>query len=234
MKQIIFPLIAVLLISSQQANSSPANLIHISNYTADNLSGLQWLDLSVTIGRSYNDVSTDTDLFENGWHYASASEFDQLATNYALNYDLNDLRDPSEIWNGATEDFFIAKGLLDLLGKTYTYIPPSSATYELRYSTYYSKVITSDIVDTESGTHNTGYFGYSKSSVRGYATTVGAIFEVNGSINSFDESIPDLISNHQVASLLVRDSPSPVPLPSAISFFIAGLLGLNVFFKKRC
>jgi hypothetical protein len=63
-----------------QANAS---IIDNGPYTTDTESGLDWLDVTLSIDRSYDDVSTQFGSagdFE-GWRYASGLEFEQLWNN---------------------------------------------------------------------------------------------------------------------------------------------------------
>ncbi len=72
----IASLIVALIISTDVS----ALLIDNGSYTTDSESGLDWLDLTETIGMSYNDVSSQFGyggLFE-GWQYATRNEISTL------------------------------------------------------------------------------------------------------------------------------------------------------------
>ena len=63
-----------------------ASIIDNGNYTTDTLSGLDWLDLTETTGRNYNEVYDDInnsggDFGAGEWRYASQSEFQSLLSN---------------------------------------------------------------------------------------------------------------------------------------------------------
>lgn len=64
--------------------SVKADIIDNGAYTTDTLSGLDWLDVTESINKSYNDV---IELLENngdfsGYRYATADEFNTLISNY--------------------------------------------------------------------------------------------------------------------------------------------------------
>ena len=74
--------IKLIVIASMFLFSSTSNAAIIDNntFTTDTESGLDWLDVTFTVDRSYNDVSSQvggSGDFE-GWRYASRQEFDTL------------------------------------------------------------------------------------------------------------------------------------------------------------
>lgn len=75
-------------------SSANAAFIDSGNFTTDTTTGLDWLDLSETMGRSHQDVYYDihddptyesNNVFSalDGWRYASRLEFNALAINWA-------------------------------------------------------------------------------------------------------------------------------------------------------
>ena len=76
--KVISIVVATLAIASLSSNSS-SELIDKGRYTADTVSGLDWLDLSYTLGRSYNSVANGLGGFiEGGWRIATTAEVDDL------------------------------------------------------------------------------------------------------------------------------------------------------------
>jgi hypothetical protein len=63
--------------------ASSAVLVDKGNYTLDTSSHLQWLDLSLTAGLSYNDVITNNGVnyVAQGWRYATGAELGGLFTD---------------------------------------------------------------------------------------------------------------------------------------------------------
>lgn len=73
--------VAVLLCSFQ---NSYAIFIDKGTYLTDTTSGFDWLDVTASVNRSYNDVSSQFGiggLFE-GWRYATGLEFNGLVANW--------------------------------------------------------------------------------------------------------------------------------------------------------
>lgn len=71
----------------------PAGAATVDNgdFTTDTISGLDWLDLTLTTNRSYNNVASqlgDGGDFD-GWRYASVVEVEQLWTNAGIAYESN-------------------------------------------------------------------------------------------------------------------------------------------------
>lgn len=79
---------SVILVSSliycNIASASTADFIDHGNYTTDTISGLDWLDVTLSLKRTFNDVSSQFGVggdFE-GWRYASGIEFNQMVKNF--------------------------------------------------------------------------------------------------------------------------------------------------------
>lgn len=75
--------VVVMLVCSIQ--SAGAAFIDYGSYLADTESGLEWLDVTASVGLSYDDVSAnfgDGGLFP-GWRYASTAEFQGLLAGWA-------------------------------------------------------------------------------------------------------------------------------------------------------
>lgn len=63
------------------AGSTHAALINLGDVTRDDVTGLEWLDLTFTVGMSYNDVSASLDdIYGGGWRYATFDEIDAFVT----------------------------------------------------------------------------------------------------------------------------------------------------------
>ncbi|NOQ76980.1 MAG: hypothetical protein GQ475_04155 [Methylococcaceae bacterium] len=64
--------------------SVKADIIDNGTYTTDTLSGLDWLDVTASINKSYNDVIDQFDANGefSGYRYATANEFNTLISHY--------------------------------------------------------------------------------------------------------------------------------------------------------
>lgn len=75
-------LLAATLISA--AFNSHAAIIDYGSFLSDSATGLDWLDVTTTVNRSFNDVSNQfgTGGDFQGWRYATGSEFNTLLFNW--------------------------------------------------------------------------------------------------------------------------------------------------------
>lgn len=97
---------------------SAANAAIIDNdwYTTDTESGLDWLDVTITDGLTYEYVSTQfgSGGEYEGWRYATAEEFNTLTSHYTgVSYETLSLRNRFVRIDGDKID-----GLVELLGST--------------------------------------------------------------------------------------------------------------------
>jgi hypothetical protein len=74
-------LLAAGLSLSTASYSAAVNFIDNGNYTTDTISGLDWLDIHETTGRSYQYVTSrlSTGGAYEGWRYATSTEFLAMA-----------------------------------------------------------------------------------------------------------------------------------------------------------
>lgn len=94
------------------AYSNSLDLVDNGTYTTDKISGLDWLDVTTTSGRSYSGVTSilGTGGPLEGWRYATRHEFMGLVSHYTdLSY-----TDPFAFYQ--SED--VLDGLIGLLGMT--------------------------------------------------------------------------------------------------------------------
>ena len=79
-KKIFFALVLT------QSISASAAIVDLGNITRDTTTGLEWLDVTETVGLSFNDVQSlmvSGGEFE-GWRYATTFEFEQLIINFGF------------------------------------------------------------------------------------------------------------------------------------------------------
>ena len=103
------------------ATNSFAELIDNGDVTTDSDSGLDWLDLTISSGRSFSDVSTQFGSngdFE-GWRYANISEVKQLLINAGADINfITALSNESGANMWAPENNGVVAPLLQLWGET--------------------------------------------------------------------------------------------------------------------
>jgi len=101
---------------------SRAEIIDLGHITRDTSTGLDWLDVTETVGISYETVITQFDeggAFE-GWRYATTAEFDQLINNFGYTATNDNCPrggaycEPSIIGNE-----LLIENIINMLGDTY-------------------------------------------------------------------------------------------------------------------
>ena len=165
--------------------------------TLDDVSGLQWLDLTETYGLMFDYVSGQFDVgseFE-GFRYATDAEVQALWSNFGIDLSTGA---PTSV-AGADPNVEIAAGILGNTWNIYAFF---------------------DYPFGASGiTANTGGTGHS--AMGAYQTDFGfTTYETIGTITSSDT----LTNIQPYGSYLVMGSP--VPVPAAVWLFGSGLLGL--------
>ena len=93
---------------------APAAIINNGTYTTDTATGLDWLDLTASIGLSYNNVSSQFGAGGAfaGWRYATGAEL----TTLLLNFEVPQL--PLFIQNPSGPQVLLASTIINTLGPT--------------------------------------------------------------------------------------------------------------------
>ncbi len=208
------------------AQAASTDFFNHDTYTTDSLSGLDWLDVTASVYRSYNDVSSQFEAggdFE-GWRYATGEEFNALATNYTGNpisstetgviYHHNDKID----------------GLVSLLGSTLdsAYLKNAGVTYD-EFNGY-----------TE-GSGQDYTFGLLADNLLSNNGHYLAVLWDDDSSNYFDYShqlhnfLGDNSRQDHSGSYLVRDTVqlTATPLPASVWLMISGVLGVVGLSRKN-
>jgi len=189
--------------------AAPVDFIDNGNSTTDSISGLEWLDVNLTAGRNYFDVSSQLGAGGefDGWRYATADEFLQMISN----------------WTGlnitAQHQIVFAEGVIDglitLLGQTSDGIfAPGSG----------NQFIQGVLADTVGSWHHQAAFIYD---LDANSNDADYIFGNGGPYSDYG-------IEGKYGAFLVRDGQlSVVPLPPALLMFGAAGLGLIVLSRKR-
>jgi hypothetical protein len=188
-------------------HAAPVDFIDNGNSTTDSLSGLEWLDVNLTAGRNYFDVSSElgTDGEFAGWRYASVNEFLQMISN----------------WTGisiAVQHQVVLPegkidGLITLLGQT------SDGIFAANGPNHFIQGVLSNEIG---GWHHQAAFIYD---LDANANDVDFIFGNAGPYSDYS------IENKYGAFLVRESQLSVVPLPPA--FLLFGAAGIGLFFASR-
>ncbi|MEE9336552.1 MAG: VPLPA-CTERM sorting domain-containing protein [Methylococcaceae bacterium] len=208
------------------AQAARTDFFDHDTYTTDSISGLDWRDVTASVGRSYNDVSSQFGTggdFE-GWKYATGAQFNALVTNYT----------GTNIAPNNTSNVFHQEekidGLVSLLGNT----------LDSHYLKNYEKTWDA-------------YHGYAEGSGLDY--TWGLLADSRNQSNSWlallldndrQNSYRDYSDSHHstrrnnrhydtAGSYLVRDTVplTATPLPASVWLMISGVLGVVGLSRKN-
>ncbi len=211
MKRTRFRLAASLL-AILWAVPSGAALINLGEVTRDTSSGLDWLDVSLTAGLSYQAVQGGM-YASDGWRFATGFEIDSLASRY--------IGSPEETFTGGL-DFIQTLVMIGLLEPTFerSFIPGITGQP--------LTIATLGYYDDETGDARVG-LGEFVVNVLVPDPAFGDSF--TGRWTTFDDFLLPNTMAPQIGSFLVRSSVS-VPEPSTAALLFIGLLG-TVLARRR-
>jgi len=198
--------ITLLLLQLVLVNNAQALAVDFENngdFTTDNISGLDWYDVSLTQGLNYNEVVSLTSrggaLEGEGWRYATAAEFSTMLGNFLS-------LAPSGFFTPAQGAF---SSLVNMLGSTAATASASTVNGRLINSNTPPHIIATQLdlaFITTSTTNNDVAIAHN-----------GIILNDSNDITS--------------GSFLVRTTV--VPVPAAVWFMGTGMIGLIGFSRKK-
>ena len=215
LKSIIGAICACLAIVSFNANTAIMNAdwqtAGDNLITQDTGNGLEWLDLTVTAGRSYNDISANfgTGMEFDGWRYATINEVHDFLTSFG--------GDPNYYTGWSTQN----NGLFDSVSPFWGDLWCIQQGCDIGDG--YSYFLTGDSM--LAGSHMSGL-------IYDLFTDVLSTEQDYMNISLINNSQNDAFGSDLRGSALVRDISS-IPIPSAAWLFGSGLIGLIGFARRK-
>jgi hypothetical protein len=224
MKILTACLLGSVLTFSSHTYAAPIDFIDNGNYTTDTKSGLDWLDVTLSVNQSYNYVSSQFGVggeYE-GWRYATGIEFNTMVSNFT-----DESHTPSDFSLRIHEEGKI-DALVGFLGSTLDayFLPAFGETYDASYGypegegMDYTYGLLLDLDPT--GNH---YLAIILDDDRTFDHPDTS--DIYGSNNLPDYAI------YNIGSYLVRDTIPTVPVPAAAFMFAPALLGFLGLRRKR-
>lgn len=195
------------------SGTASSSIIDNGLYTTDTQSGLDWLDLSDTVGLSYDYVSNQLDAggdFE-GWHYANGDQFNDL-------------------WSTLTGT---------TLDGTYGYQYANNSSALESYQNIFG--ITREFFDTSgqqpivTDRQSLGLISDDATPGRKWAASIldDTLDDSNDYFKAHSMQYGLFETRDYLGSWLVRDTAVTVPEPSIIALFSFGLVGMTFIQRKN-
>lgn len=186
---------AIICLTPSLASADTFNLVDYGNYTVDLNSGLQWLDISSTKGKSFNQVSSmlGSGGSLEGWRFATVDEFQGIFSSRGYAFSGSTTQNMST-GNLSDQPFF--QHLIGLMGPTVTNGNANSIF---------------GILGTDFANSSYQYMGQ-----------IYSFYDSSESFAKFQQGPLDTATNNAVGSYLVQNV-SPVPAPSTWILMLTGL-----------
>jgi hypothetical protein len=213
---------AISLLLSPPANATSI-LIDQGPVTYDPATKLRWLDITATMGLSYNDVLTNrsVDYVQHGWRFATDVEVDKLYRDAGLPLASNPNGTFFFTSNPGDPGYANLEHDAFTLGSEIGWTLPSLPDY-----------FTTGIFDIAPNPRNTASLGLTTLSILGYLNAgPGSRLDVTEFLDTIDKD--SYVRN--IGSFLVQDV-APVPIPGqavSLAAILLGLAGLNLWRWKQ-
>lgn len=215
---------ALALVGLTLSLTANALIVDLGNITRDTISGLDWLDLTETNGRSYNDISgkLGTGQEFEGWRYATVVEVQALWKEFGL---INGVFDP--IYESDLTQYQAFIYAVTLLGNTFNEWKPE-------WYDYGAVGITADTYEDPFSPDSPNLYQYGNGLYHAIDTD-----SWDGDSYVYRSTILSDGANTRNGSYLVYQNSPPifvppeVPVPAAAWLFGSALLGLAGIRRKK-
>jgi hypothetical protein len=207
-----YPFFLLILIFTLRFTSANAALVDNGLYTTDTITGIDWLDLTETNGKSFDEVSNQLNNGEKleGWKFATRSDIDIFWTDAGGVGPFSGLANGKSNWVGQIQR---------LWGKTYPFVYLVNG-----YAVQGSIAMTSDKSGTCSTCNLTVYIldniDLSDSNYGDYAEAI----QLNEAYRSQGQ-VP-------IGMALIRNNSAPIPEPATLSMYALGLVAVLSLVKR--
>ncbi|WP_145999096.1 PEP-CTERM sorting domain-containing protein [Oceanicoccus sp. KOV_DT_Chl] len=216
--------------------SSHSAIVNLGGTTFDTATGLEWLDVTATIGLSYNQVSAQLGAGGTwqGWRYATYSELDQLIAGFGYSPVITPCS-LGQVYcdNSLPGDNNLIETMIQTLGDTYyQYLVDENLLgyYDLQAG---GAGYTYGILGSTAG--SAGYPGYRDIGMildqQDYYVPSGNPGDRPDIVASIWTAQQETASDPFIGSYLVRTSA--IPVPAAIWLFGSGLVALGWVRRKQ-
>ncbi len=206
--------------------SANAAIIDHGAYTTDTATGLDWLDVTASQGRSYDDVAAQLGAggdFE-GWQFATTEQFITLLVN-ATGLATTEIANP---YGYVLSNSDLTHDIVTLMGDTCA-DPTCTDPYDIRY-TYGWLALPADGHQGAGNGEVAIIFDY-HDYINGIGTDPRTLFGYGPDYPGDGRHSPTGTTNPGLGSFLVRTSV--VPVPAAAWLFGSGLIGLIGMSRTR-
>lgn len=207
-------------------SSTHAAIVDHGSFTTDTATQLDWLDVTASVGRSYDDVATQFGPGGDfaGWTFATTEQFVALMVN-ATNLSQTEIANP---YGYILSNSDVTHEIVTLLGDTCADVTCTNP-YDIRYTYGWVALPAGGPQGAGNGVHAIvfDYHDY----VNGAGLDPRTLYGYGPDYPGDGRYSPTSTQQTNLGSFLVR--PSTVPVPAAAWLFGSALIGAGLFRRRQ-